>query len=176
MPKKYKNALCFDQAARLSGWAYFENEKPIEWGTIEPIPKAATGGERLRSLRRQFGALIKKYNPEIVVIENPVGGDEDKNNGPTANWQTLVTLAQVQGVLLEVIAEHEKPVEIVSPSSWVFTCRIHKRSRAERKIGAREFVSKEYKIDNVIQDVCDAVCIGYHFFETQRRKSEVSAF
>ena len=176
MAKKIKSALCFDQAARLSGWAYFENEKPIEWGTIEPIPKSATGGARLHSLRSQFGTLIATDNPEIVLIEDPVGGDEDKNQGPTANWMTLKTLAQVQGVLLEIIAKYKKPVEIVSPSSWVFTCRIHKRSRAERKIGAREFVSKEYKIDNVIQDVCDAICIGYHFFETQRRKSEVSAF
>lgn len=86
----------------------------------------------------------------------------------------MQVLSQVQGVLLELISEKKKKVEICSPSSWQYTCKIHKRSRAERKAGAKNFVETEYKIKNVPQDVCDSICIGYHYLETN--KKEVSAF
>ena len=135
------------------------------------------GGQRLKSLYDQFIELIQKYNPDMVLIETPVGGDED-HKGAKSNWTTMNILSQVQGVLLLAIETCKKPVEMVSPSAWQFTTRIHKRDRTSRKIGAREFVEKNYKITNVIQDVCDSICIGYHYIETIRRKeqSEVSAF
>ena len=54
-------------------------------------------------------------------------------------------------------------VEIISPSSWQNTCGIHKRSRDERKAGARKFVENYYGLSDVIQDVVDSICIGYHY-------------
>lgn len=99
----------------------------------------------------------------MILIENPVGGEEDKRGGPENNWKTMQTLCQVQGVLLEVIAAHRKKVEIISPSSWQNTCGIHKRSRDERKAGARKFVENYYGLFDVIQDVVDSICIGYHY-------------
>lgn len=99
----------------------------------------------------------------MILIENPVGGEEDKRSGPENNWKTMQTLCQVQGVLLEVIAAHRKKVEIISPSSWQNTCGIHKRSRDERKAGARKFVENYYGLKDVIQDVVDSICIGYHY-------------
>ena len=173
-----KKILAFDQAARLSGWSYWENDKPIEWGTVEPSPKSLLGEKRLKSLYEQFDSLISKYNPDILLIENPVGGDEDKERGQgaTSNWKTAQVLFHVQSLLMLLAAQHKVKLEIISPSSWQFTTRIHKRSRAERKAGAREFVEKTYKISNVVQDVCDSICIGYHYIEKERRENEVSAF
>ena len=109
--------LSFDQAANVSGWSYWEDEVPVKWGTVEPSPKTLRGGQRLHSLRKQFEDLIKEFNPDMILIENPVGGEEDKRGGPENNWKTMQTLCQVQGVLLEVIAAHRKKVEIISPSS-----------------------------------------------------------
>lgn len=68
----------------------------------------------------------------------------------------------MQGVLLELIASKKKKVDIISPSSWQDTCGIHKRSRDERKAGAQKFVKNQYHID-VIQDICDSICIAYHY-------------
>ena len=162
-----KKLLSFDQAANITGWSYWEDKKPKEWGIITPIPKSLKDGARLSSLRKQFKALIEKYNPNIVLIENPVGGEEDKQKGPENNWQTMQTLCQVQGVLIQVIDELHKQIEIISPSSWQFTCNIHARDRDARKNGARKFVQYKYNLTEaeVAQDICDSLCIAFHYLE-----------
>lgn len=167
--------LSFDQAANVSGWSYWENNKPVEWGIIQPKPTSAKDGRRLSSLRQQFKDLIAKYNPDKILIENPVGGEEDKTAGPNNNWKTMQTLCQVQGVLIQLIDEFGKSPEIISPSSWQSTCGIHKRWRAERKAGAREFVQKVYGLDEtqVSQDVVDSICICHHFIDSQREERSV---
>jgi Holliday junction resolvasome RuvABC endonuclease subunit len=165
--------LSIDQAATASGWSYWEDGKPIKWGVVYPSPKNAKDGTRLTSLRKQFTALIDEYSPEVVIIENPVGGQEDKA-GPEQNWKTMQVLCQVQGILIQIIHEKNKEIDIVSPSSWQFTCGIHKRARQQRKDGAKDFVEKQYKLTDVPQDVCDSLCIGYHYIEIN--KKEISAF
>lgn len=165
--------LSIDQAANASGWSYWENEKPIEWGVVSPSPKSLKDGARLSSLRKQFKDLIEKYSPDLVLIEDPVGGAEDKS-GPEQNWKTMQILCQVQGMLMQLIHEKGKKIAIVSPSSWQFTCGIHKRARQQRKDGAKEFVGKTYKLTDVPQDVYDSICIGYHHIESNR--VEKSAF
>lgn len=166
--------LAFDQAANVSGWSYWQDEKgPTEWGLVKPKPATLRGGERLYSLRAQYRELIKKYNPDLVLIEDPVGGEEDKKSGAENNWKTMQTLCQVQGVLLELIASMNKPVEIVSPSSWQNTCGIHKRERGARKAGARDFVKRIYGLE-VEQDIVDSICIAHHHVDSG--KYERSAF
>lgn len=163
------NILSFDQAAKVSGWSYWEDNKPIEWGIIEPSPKSAKGGVRLSSLRRQFKKLITHFDPDMILIENPVGGEED--GGPASNWKTMQVLCQVQGVLLELINECDKPVEIVSPSSWQYTCGIHRRDRAGRKAGARQFIRDYYHIEQpIIQDAVDSMCIAHHYVESNNEE------
>lgn len=168
--------LSFDQAANVSGWSFWENpNKPTKWGVIKPKPSGVIGGERLTSLRGQFRDLIKQFDPDLVLIENPVGGEEDKTAGPENNWKTMQILCQVQGILLQVIDELDKPVKIISPSEWQNTCGIHKRFRAERKEGARKFVERQYKLTepDVTQDEVDSICIAYHHFEGDRFERSV---
>lgn len=166
--------LSLDQAAKVSGWSFWENDKPVEWGIIEPTPKNLKDGARLYSLRKKFSELIDKYSPELILIENPVGGEEDKKSGAENNWKTMQVLCQVQGVLIELITEKRKPVEIVSPSSWQNTCSIHRRDREGRKAGAKAFVEKTYGLRDVPQDIYDSICIAHHYLETL--KPERSAF
>lgn len=165
-----RKILSLDQAANVSGWSYWEDDVPKKWGTISPTPKSAKGGQRLTSLRKKFKDLILEYTPDIVLIENPVGGAEDNRDGPENNWLTMQVLCQVQGVLLQVIDEAGLPVEIISPSSWQFTCGIHARERAARKAGATAFVIEKYGIDDV-QDVHDSICICYHFLNGGKEQS-----
>ena len=161
--------LSFDQAANVSGWSYWENDKPVKWGLIAPSPKNLKGGARLHSLRGKFKDKIKELDPDIVLIENPVGDDGE---GPENNWKTMQVLCQVQGVLLEVIYGCNKEVEIISPSSWQYTCNIHKRDRGSRKKGAQEFVKQAYNID-AVQDVVDSICIAHHYIENNQERRSV---
>lgn len=166
--------LSIDQAARVSGWSFWENDKPIEWGVVEPSPKNLKDGKRLTSIRKKFAELIDKYSPELVIIEDPVGGEEDKRSGAENNWKTMQVLCQVQGMLMQLVDEKKKDLVIVSPSSWQNTCGIHKRDRNSRKAGAKAFAEKAYKLVDVPQDICDSICIAYHYIE--QNKPERSAF
>lgn len=170
-----KTILSFDQAAQVSGWSYWENGKPVKWGVITPKPKGSIGGPRLTSLRKQFKQLIEELNPDLVLLENPVGGEEDKTSGPENNWKTMQVLCQVQGILLQVIDELDKSHEIISPSEWQNTCGIHKRWRAERKEGARKFVEREYGLteSDVSQDEVDSMCIAYHYLAGDRYERSI---
>lgn len=159
--------LAIDQAANASGWALFKGSKLEKYGMIYPTPTTAKGGERLASLWRQFDELISNAAPDIVVIEAPLGGVED-GSGPAQNWRTMAVLFEVFGMLTTLIELKGLPCAVVAASAWQNTCSIFKRDRASRKAGARNFVEKTYGLTQVEQDVCDAICIGSHFIETER--------
>lgn len=167
-----KKILSFDQSANASGWSYWEDDKPVAWGVVFPNPKTCKGGQRLTSLRSQFEDLILGYMPDLVLIENPVGGQEDKRDGPEHNWLTMQTLCQVQGVLLQLIDECGLPVEIISPSSWQATCGIHARDRKSRKAGAEAFVLEKYNIEGE-QDIYDSICICFHYLSGGKEQTFV---
>lgn len=158
--------LSIDQAANLSGWAFWDNDKLMTHGVIKPIPQSSRGGRRLASLRSQFSKLIDTHHPDVVVIEDPVGGDED-GIGSKNNWKTMQVLCQVQGILEELIYEKGKQIEIVSPSSWQNTLGIHRRARSERKAGAAKYILDTYSI-TPSQDEIDAICIGAHYIITHQ--------
>lgn len=159
-----RKILSFDQSANASGWSYWEDDKPVAWGVVYPKPLNCKGGERLTSLRSQFEDLLLNYQPDMVLIENPVGGREDRksDDGPERNWMTMQILCQVQGVLLQLIDECGMPVQIISPSSWQDTCGIHAVYRKDRKAGAEAFVLEKYGIEGE-QDVYDSICICFHY-------------
>ena len=164
-----KIVLACDQALRMSGYCIFEDGKPMIWDTITPIPKSADVPTALKSIRRQFREVIKKHKPDTVILEIPMGGDEN----PVDNHKTAFTLAQVYGVLQELCAEELVDIEAIYASEWQKICGIHKRDRASRKAGAVDFVKRKYGI-TAPQDCVDAICIGYSWLEMN--KPERSAF
>lgn len=173
---KIEKVLSFDQAANQSGWCYWENEKPIEWGLIQPSPKSAKDGTRLNSLYKQFESLITKYNPSIVLAEPPIGDDDDGKG-----HKTLFILAQVEGLIEMLVDKYNLRFCLVPAAQWQFNCGIHKRDRTSRKSGAMAFVQKQFNIPEgqLIQDEADALCIGYSYFvqrERDRQKNEGCAF
>lgn len=93
--------LALDQALRQSGYCLFEDGKPVKWGIINPKPKSADVITALISIRRQFREIIRDNKPDIAILEVPMGGDEN----PVENHQTAFTLAQVYGVLSELLGE-----------------------------------------------------------------------
>lgn len=158
--------LSFDQAANLTGWSYWEDRKPVEWGVITPQPKSAKGGQRLNSLYSQYKDLVKKYKPNTIVCEPPIGDDDDGKG-----HKTLFVLSQVMGLLEMIAAESLIPLELMPAARWQFNCGIHKRDRASRKQGAKDFIAKEYRIspDEISQDEADSLCIAHSFYTQKDR-------
>lgn len=146
--------LALDQASRITGYAIFENNLLIAYGKI--ITEDPDVGERLMKIRKSVQKLIEDYEIDEVVME-----DIQLQNNVQNNVQTFKTLAEVFGVIYELLTELNIPNSAVLSSSWKSTLGIKGRTRPEQKKNAQEYVINTFG-KKPTQDECDAICIGCH--------------
>ena len=152
--------LALDQASKCTGWAIFEDGKLEKYGKIFlDDPNIDT---RLVQLRQNIQALIESENINEVVFE-----DIQQQNNVANNVQTFKVLAEVYGVVSELLQELQIPHSTVLAASWKSTLGIKGRTRAEQKKNAQLYVEYNYGI-HVIQDIADAVCIGTHHIKKNK--------
>lgn len=145
--------LALDQASRTSGFAVFEDEKLIDYGTFTFSDTDI--GERLFKIRERVAKLIADYGIDYVAFE------DIQLQGNTNNVQTFKVLAEVFGVIYELVTELELSHSVVFSGTWKSTCGIKGRTRPEQKKNAQAFVTAKYGI-KATQDESDAICIGIH--------------
>lgn len=143
-----KTILAFDQASKISGYAVFIDGKLETYGkfTFDDVDIDV----RLVKIRNKIIELVQQYNPTEVVYED-IQQQE--------NVQTFKTLAEVYGVLSEVLEELHIKHSSVLASSWKSSLGIKGRNRPEQKRNAQQYVIDHYGIKPT-QDECDAICIG----------------
>lgn len=146
--------LALDQSSQISGWAIFEDGKLIKYGKWDFSDAL---GIRLMKLRNAIANLIKEENITEVVIEDIQ---------LQQNVQLFKTLAEVFGVVYELITELNLPFSAVLASSWKSTLGIKGKTRPEQKRNAQEYIVNTYNIKPT-QDECDAICIGEHYLATK---------
>lgn len=152
--------LALDQASKCTGWAIFEDGKLKKYGKISlDDPNIDT---RLVQLRQNIWALIESENINEVVFE-----DIQQQNNVANNVQTFKVLAEVYGVVSELLQELQIPHSTVLAASWKSTLGIKGRTRVEQKKNAQLYVEQNYGI-HVIQDIADAVCIGTHHIKKDK--------
>lgn len=147
--------LAIDNALATSGWAFFENEKLVDWGTFK-TKSTDDIGKRLADIKNTVANLA--WNADKVFFE-------DCQNQSNKNIQTYHKLSMVKGIILYVCAIECKKYECLAPSHWrsvlnkKFNVKFG-RSRAEQKKKAQEFVKEHFDIE-ATEDECDAICLGY---------------
>lgn len=152
--------LALDQASKCTGWAIFEDCELKSYGKISlDDPNTDT---RLVQLRQNIWALIESENINEVIFE-----DIQQQNNVANNVQTFKVLAEVYGVVSELLQEIQIPHSTVLAASWKSTLGIKGRTRAEQKKNAQLYVEQNYGI-HVIQDIADAVCIGTHHIKKNK--------
>lgn len=153
--------LALDQASKCTGWAIFEDGELKSYGKISlDDPNTDI---RLVQLRQGIQTLVADYNIDEVIFE-----DIQQQNNVTNNVQTFKVLAEVYGVVSELLQEIQIPHSAVLAASWKSTLGIKGRTRAEQKKNAQLYVEQNYGI-HVIQDIADAVCIGTHHIKKNKR-------
>lgn len=142
--------LALDQASRTSGFAIFEDNKLIKYGkfTFED----SDFGVRLMKIRNKVQSLIEEFSIDKVVFEDIQLQD---------NVDTFKKLAEVFGVIFELVTELNIPHEAILSTSWKSTLKIKGTKRPEQKKNAQLWVNENYNIKPT-QDECDAICIGIH--------------
>ena len=152
--------LALDQASKCTGWAIFEDGELKSYGKISlDDPNTDI---RLVQLRQGIQTLVADYNIDEVIFE-----DIQQQNNVTNNVQTFKVLAEVYGVVSELLQEIQIPHSTVLAASWKSTLGIKGRTRAEQKKNAQLYVEQNYDI-HVIQDIADAVCIGTHHIKKNK--------
>lgn len=152
--------LALDQASKVTGWAIFEDGELKSYGKISlDDPNTDI---RLVQLRQDIQTLVADYNIDEVIFE-----DIQQQNNVANNVQTFKVLAEVYGVVSELLQEIQIPYSTVLASSWKSTLGIKGRTRAEQKKNAQLYVEQNYGI-HVIQDIADAVCIGTHHIKKNK--------
>lgn len=152
--------LALDQASKVTGWAIFEDGELKSYGKISlDDPNIDT---RLVQLRQDIQTLVADYNIDEVIFE-----DIQQQNNVANNVQTFKVLAEVYGVVSELLQELQIPHSTVLAASWKSTLGIKGRTRAEQKKNAQLYVEQNYGI-HVIQDIADAVCIGTHHIKKNK--------
>lgn len=152
--------LALDQASKCTGWAIFEDGELKSYGKISlDDPNTDI---RLVQLRQGIQTLVADYNIDEVIFE-----DIQQQNNVANNVQTFKVLAEVYGVVSELLQEIHIPHSTVLAASWKSTLGIKGRTRAEQKKNAQLYVEQNYGI-HVIQDIADAVCIGTHHIKKNK--------
>lgn len=150
--------LALDQSSNISGWAIFDdNDKLESYGTIEPGDRPLE--QRLTIIRNYIKNLISDFNIKQVLIE-----DIQMQANVANNVKTYKALAEVIGVVTELLNELKIPFELIPASTWKSTLGIKGANRAAQKANAQKYIKTKYNLD-VKQDICDAICIGCHFIE-----------
>ena len=152
--------LALDQASKVTGWAIFEDGELKSYGKISlDDPNTDI---RLVQLRQGIQTLVADYNIDEVIFE-----DIQQQNNVANNVWTFKVLAEVYGVVSELLQEIQIPHSTVLAASWKSTLGIKGRTRAEQKKNAQLYVEQNYGI-HVIQDIADAVCIGTHHIKKNK--------
>lgn len=100
--------------------------------------------------------LIEAHSIDYVAFE-----DIQLQGNVANNVQTFKTLAEVFGVIYELVTDLEIDHEAVLSSSWKSTLGIKGRTRPEQKKNAQTWVINTYGV-KPSQDASDAICIGAH--------------
>ena len=146
--------LALDQSSRITGWAIFEDGELQQYGKFNAETASAQIGKRLEYIRNKVKTLIEENNITEVVLE-----DIQMQGNVANNVQTFKTLAEVFGVISELLVEMDIPQSAVLASSWKSALGIRGRARAEQKRNAQIWVTTTYS-KKPTQDECDAICIG----------------
>lgn len=158
--------LALDQASHVTGYAIFENNKPIVVSHFNA--KGKDIADRLVSIRQTVLKLIKDYNIDTVAFE-----DIQLQNNVVQNVKTFKMLAEVFGVIQETLQEIGIDYYIIPPVVWKSTIGIAGKGREKEKPLAQQYIVNTYGI-HCTEDEADAACLGTHVIKKQNSEFDWS--
>ena len=147
--------LALDQALQTTGYAVFEDDKLVKWGTFSTDASSSIE-DRLYTIQQELNKLDQYYNIGHVFFE-----DTQKQ----VNLDTYKRLCYVQSVIMLWCRNRGGiQYDILSPSHWRKILKDKYkinwgRKREEQKQAALKWVRQEYD-GKFTTDSADAICIG----------------
>ena len=162
------NILSLDLSSKSSGWAFFEDNKLIDYGCITSASTDLI--KRIYIMRDGIQEVLNKYTIDKVYVEEvrPQGGFG------AGNIQTHRALMWLQAAIAFMLHDFNKKIvlEYVYPSTWRATIGI-KNGRGIKRESLKQadiaFVKERYNI-SVNDDIADAICLGISQLEPEKNE------
>lgn len=154
------NILALDQSSHTTGYAIFKDGKPVVISHFDAVGKDL--GDRLEWIRNKVISLINEYDIDEVAFEDIQL--QDVNGSREAGIKTFKILAEVFGVIHELLTELEMDYTIVPPIVWKATFKIAGKGRSQEKKMAQAYVKSALGI-TCTEDEADATCIALHLIK-----------
>ena len=161
--------LALDQSSYTTGYSVFKDDKPVVISHFDCVGNDL--GDRLEQLRNKIIELINQYQVDEVVFEDIQL--QDVNGNKEVGIKTFKILAEVFGVVHELLTELNMKYTVVAPIVWKATFKIAGKGRAQEKKASQAYVLKTYGI-KCTEDEADATCIGAHFIHKRNNECDWS--
>ena len=155
------NLLALDQSSTTTGYAIFKDSKPVVISHF--TAKGTDLGSRLEQLRNKIIELINEYEIDEVVFEDIQL--QDMAGGKDVGLKTFKILAEVFGVVHELVTEKEIKYSTVLPIVWKAHFKIAGKGRAQEKKLTQAHVKKAYNL-TCTEDEADSLCIAIYHYDT----------
>lgn len=149
--------LSLDTSSKVTGYAVFNNGKLIRYSSIDKSD-IKNGDERMQDMVRFLIILIEREAPDIVVVEETV---------VTRNPQTQRMLSMILGAVFGTCVSNHFTYCSLRPTQWRKAVRGDDeklpRKRDELKMWSINKVAELFDINDISDDVSDAILIGQAF-------------
>lgn len=175
VPDKGKDVfriLALDAATIVTGFSIYDNDDLVSYGTYK-VDRDLDTIERIHKMREWVKEKIAEWQIDEVWIEQIQLQGAGKFN--INNVSVFQTLANLQGVLLDVLFEENVEVGLVYPSAWRKACGIVNTERTAVKKATQDAVTRWYGI-KATQDESDAICIGKYGVKEHNKENNKTSW
>lgn len=156
------NLLALDQSSHTTGYTILKDGKIVKVSHFDINNEDL--GDRLAILRNTVENLIIQNEIDEVVFEDIQL--QDVNGNKETGIKTFKILAEVFGVIHELVTEMNIPYSTVLPIKWKAHFKIAGKGRSQEKKLAQAHVLKTYGL-TCTEDEADSLCIAmYHNDQT----------
>lgn len=167
--KGVRRTMALDQASHVSGYAIYDNDKLVKYGTFST--SGADEVERFAMIRAWLISMIRSWRPDYIGIEGIQFQEE--GSGQKMGVTVFQTLARLQGILMLTCHEEKIPYEVCSTNTWRHSCGVKGKSRTDRKRSMQLLVQQWYGV-KVTEDEADAIGIGRHMVNYIQKNTETT--
>ena len=154
--------LSLDTSSTKTGWAFFFFNTYNQSGVIDLTTKEnkkLSSDDRIKKMCLNIFDLIKKYSPDIIVIEKLT---------VSRNMVTVRVLAKIIGTVYAYALQNKICYVELEASQWRASLHMQKcgRKRDEYKKLSIQY-AKKIAHKNITDDEADAICIGQGFLKNE---------
>lgn len=152
--------ISLDESTKSTGFAVFKNNELIDYGAIQENSKDVL--ERVNDILDRINSMIDEYKPNIVIVENV----QITMSAPTAK-----ALMGLQFAIELMCYKTNIECTSIRTAHWRKVLGLSnspKLKRTDKKKEAMEYVKNKYNIDEKIDDVTDAICIGESYIKENK--------